>query len=73
MTYDDNRSMEEKIPQSWKAEKSSIPQVPQEVPFLMALLSGHAAAEAEKIRQIWPELSNRLKEVGAYNIRFSKI
>ena len=73
MTYDDNRSIEEKILQSWKAEKSSIPQIPQEVPFLMALLSDLAAAEAEKIRQIWPELNNRLKEVGAYNIQFSKI
>lgn len=73
MTYDDQRSMEEKIIQSWKVERKSIPQVPQEVPFLMTTLSECAAKEAEKIRQTWPELKKRLEEVGAYNLRFSKI
>ena len=73
MTYDDTRSMEEKIMQSWKVERKSIPKVPQEVPFLMIALSERAAEEAEKIQQTWPELSKRLAEVGAYNLRFSKI
>ena len=73
MTYDDTRSMEEKIMQSWKVERKSIPKIPQEVPFLMTSLSERAAEEAAKIRATWPELQKRLADVGAYNLRFSKI
>lgn len=73
ITYDDTRTMEEKIMESWKAEQKSLPPVPEEVPFLMNVLSKRAAEEAEKIRQTWPELKERLIEVGAYNQRFTAI
>ena len=73
ITYKDTRPMEERILESWKVEKSSIPQIPQEVPFLMVSMMNRAAEEAERIRQTWPGLQNRLSEVGAYNVRFSSI
>ncbi|MBS1401778.1 MAG: hypothetical protein HPZ79_02185 [Oscillospiraceae bacterium] len=73
MTYTDNRSIEEKTVQSWRMEKKSIPKTPQEIPFMMTSFSKRAGKEAERIRQTWPELKKRLEQVGAYNLRFSKI
>lgn len=73
MTYEDTRPMEQQILEAWKAERRSIPKIPQEVPYLMVSMMDRAAEENEQVKRIWPELQNRLGEVGAYNIRFSSI
>ena len=69
----DTRSYEKKIRDSWLAEPKNIPDVPEDIPLLFTSLSEQAAKEAAQIRSTWPELKARLKEVGAYNQKFSSV
>ena len=73
LSNEDPRPMEERIRESWLAEPKNIPAIPEEIPYLFAVLSERAGNEAAKIRDTWPELRARLEEIGAYNLRFSSV
>lgn len=72
-TYEDSRPTEDRIRDSWIAKPKNIPAIPEEIPLLFTMMSERAAKEAAQIRAIWPELKSKLREIGAYNLRFSSI